>query len=252
MYNISIDQFEGPFDLLVYLIENSQMSIYDIRISEITSKYLDYLEEMENLDVNISSEFIFLAAVLIKLKSAMLLPRTETDEENEIAEDPRKELQTKLSEYIRIKKIAKMFKEREEENFSRHEKPAEDISEYTDAPFEILKISIDEFIKAFKNFISRKERTLEIKKKYKQIRRERVSLEDRIGTIWNFLENNISIGEGVDFFELLPEEKKTDREETTLAFLSILELVKAQRVDVKQKENYGNIHITRKGNKNVQ
>ena len=92
MYKVRIDKFEGPFDLLVYLIQNAKMDIYDIRVAEITEQYIGYLKEMGELNVEVSSEFIVLAAVLIRLKSHMLLPRVNDAGEVIIDEDPRMEL----------------------------------------------------------------------------------------------------------------------------------------------------------------
>ncbi len=134
MYKVRIDCFEGPFDLLVYLLENARMDIYDIKVSEITEQYIEYLKEMESLDVEVASEFIVLAAVLIRLKSHMLLPRINEAGEIVFEEDPRADLAKKLAEYVRTKKIAEMLKSREELYSNVFEKPAEDMSKYLDNP----------------------------------------------------------------------------------------------------------------------
>ncbi len=84
MYKVRIDKFEGPFDLLIYLLENARMDIYDIKVAEITEQYIGYLKEMESLNIEVDTEFIVLAAILIRLKSRMLLPRINTDGELEI------------------------------------------------------------------------------------------------------------------------------------------------------------------------
>jgi len=88
-YKIKLDIFEGPFDLLVYLIENARMSVYDIHVSEITNQYIKYIEEMKALDINLATEFMVLAAALIEIKSKMLLPRIRLDGEGLLEEDPR-------------------------------------------------------------------------------------------------------------------------------------------------------------------
>ena len=105
-YKVSLRSFEGPFDLLVYLIENAQMSIYDIRISEITSQYLDYIDRMKALDFNVATEFMVLAATLIDIKAKMLLPRHTLQGQSEAEEDPRSELVERLLEYKKYKKGA--------------------------------------------------------------------------------------------------------------------------------------------------
>ena len=91
-YKVKLPLFEGPFDLLVYLIENARMSIYEIRISEITEQYLAYMREMESMDIALSTEFMVLAATLIDIKSRMILPRNQEGPEDEFPEDPRSEL----------------------------------------------------------------------------------------------------------------------------------------------------------------
>lgn len=117
-YQIKLDNFEGPLDLLVYLIEKDEMDIYNIQISKITVQYLDYIKKLEILDLEIASEFLLMAATLLKIKSSMLLPKrkdTDSDLENlaEENEDPRKILIMKLLEYKNIK-IANILKEMEE------------------------------------------------------------------------------------------------------------------------------------------
>ena len=113
MYKVRIDQFEGPFDLLLYLLENARMDIYDIRVTEITEQYIGYLKEMDELNVEVGSEFIVLAAALIRLKSRMLLPRVTEVDEMIVEEDPRTELAERLTEYLQTKKIAEMLQRRE-------------------------------------------------------------------------------------------------------------------------------------------
>ena len=106
-YRVKLDVFEGPFDLMVYLIEHAQMSIYDIRISEITDQYMEYVGSMQEADVNVYSEFMVLAAALLEIKSKMLLPRSVPENDSgEVPEDPRTELVAKLVEYKRFKTIS--------------------------------------------------------------------------------------------------------------------------------------------------
>ena len=110
-YKVSLQTFEGPFDLLVYLIENAQMSIYDIKIAEITKQYMEYIETMKSMDVLVATEFMVLAATLIDIKSKMLLPRTATIDGTYIDEDPRSELVERLLEYKKYKRGADFLKE---------------------------------------------------------------------------------------------------------------------------------------------
>ena len=102
-YKVRLQTFEGPFDLLVYLIENAEMSIYDIKISEITSQYLAYIQTMQEMDVHVASEFMVLASALIEIKSKMILPRmVDPGDGNVVEEDPRTELVVRLLDYKRF------------------------------------------------------------------------------------------------------------------------------------------------------
>lgn len=244
MYKVRIDKFEGPFDLLVYLIQNAKMDIYDIRVAEITEQYIGYLKEMGELNVEVSSEFIVLAAVLIRLKSHMLLPRVTDTGEVVIDEDPRMELASRLAEYVKTKKIAEMLQERLEANQCIHEKPAEDMSEYLGSPDELLKADIEQFVNVFNAFLQKKKRVADVKKRYQRIKRERASIEDRISYMSSIIKDRVSVGEYIDFAELVPEE--ADRYDITLSFMSLLEMIKMQEVDARQEKNYGNISVIKK------
>lgn len=244
MYKVRIDKFEGPFDLLVYLIENARMDIYDIRVSEITEQYIEYLKEMEELEIEVASEFIVLAAVLIRLKSHMILPRINEAGEVVIEEDPRKDLAGKLSEYIKIKKIAEMLKDREELFSAVHEKPAEDMSMYLDAPDEILMASEEQMVNAFKQFLQKKQKIADVTRRYQRVRREKESIEVRIRVMTETLERKFKEKSSVSFNELLPE--NADRFDVTLSFMSLLSMIKEQNVDAEQKELYGEIMVRRK------
>lgn len=244
MYKVRIDKFEGPFDLLVYLIENARMDIYDIRVSEITEQYIEYLKEMEELEIEVASEFIVLAAVLIRLKSHMILPRINEAGEVVIEEDPRKDLAGKLSEYIKIKKIAEMLKDREELFSAVHEKPAEDMSMYLDAPDEILMASEEQMVNAFKQFLQKKQKIADVTRRYQRVRREKESIEVRIRVMTEILERKFKEKSSVSFNELLPE--NADRFDVTLSFMSLLSMIKEQNVDAEQKELYGEIMVRRK------
>lgn len=251
MYKVRIDSFEGPFDLLVYLIESARMDIYDIKVSEITEQYIDYLKEMDELDIEVASEFIVLAAMLIRLKSQMLLPRMNEDGELMFEEDPRMELASKLSEYIKIKKISELLKEREEYYSAVYEKPAEDISEYLESPDELLVADEEQFVKAFLLFLTKKQKVEEVTKRYQRVRRAKESVEVRIRNMTETLERKFKEKDEVIFTELLPEE--ADRYDVTISFMSLLSMLKEQDIDAEQRENYGEIKLIRKakGQKNV-
>lgn len=245
MYKVSIDKFEGPFDLLVYLLENARMDIYDIKASEITEQYISYLKEMDDLNIEVDTEFIVLAAVLIRLKSHMLLPRVTEDGEIMIEEDPREELKGRLLEYVRTKKIAEMLGEREEYFMAVHEKPAEDISIYTENPDELLYVSDEQMVNAFIMFLTRKKKVEEVSARYQRVRKREETIEARIEFMTDRIERKFKEGRGrVLFTELLPEEP--DRFDITLSFMSLLSMIRNQGYDAEQKENFGEITVRRK------
>jgi len=251
LYKVRIDKFEGPFDLLVYLLENVRMDIYDIKVAEITRQYINYLKEMEDLNIEVDTEFIVLAAVLIRMKSHMLLPRMNEEGELEIVEDPRLELQGRLIEYIRIKKAAEFLQAAEEYNLAVHEKPAEDMSAYINEPDEILKASDEQLVNAFILFLTRKKKIEEVSRRYQRVRRRKETIEARIKDMTDVLERKFKAGKGkVLFTELLPED--ADRYDVTLSFMSLLSMIRNQGYDAEQKENFGEIKVIKKETADVQ
>lgn len=244
MYKVKIDSFEGPFDLLIYLLETAKMDIYNIRISEITNQYIRYLDEMEELDIEVGTEFILLAAILIKLKARMLLPRESYDDEVSMEEDPEMELVSRLSEYMKVKRIAEFLEEGEKAGLGIFEKAGEDISIYLDNPEEILKTSEEKFIEAFFAFLERKKRLSDVKKRYVKVHRERASVEERINYMIKAIDENVEKNGFVIFKDLIPA--GSDKYDTALSFVSLLEMVKTQDIDVNQDELYGDIQIKRK------
>lgn len=246
MYKVRIDKFEGPFDLLIYLLENAKMDIYDIKVAEITEQYIAYLKEMEDLNIEVETEFIVLAAVLIRLKSHMLLPRvSDNPDDDVIVEDPRMELATRILDYMRTKESAEMLQEREEYNLAIHEKPAEDLSKYVGEPDEILKASDEQLVNAFILFLTRKKKIEEVQRRYQRVRRRKESIETRIKDMTKILELRLTPDKsGISFMELLPEEP--DRYDITLSFMSLLSMIKNQGYDAEQQENFGEITVVRK------
>ena len=251
MYKVRIDKFEGPFDLLIYLLENARMDIYDIKVAEITEQYIGYLKEMEELNVEVDTEFIVLAAVLIRLKSRMLLPRINEAGEIEIVEDPRIELRGRLLDYMRIKKAAELLMAAEEYNLAVHEKPAEDMSVYMENPDEILQVSDEQMVNAFIQFLTRKRKVEEVTRRYSRVRRRKDTIETRINEMTEILERKFREGNGkVLFYDLLPE--KPDRYDITLSFMSLLSMIRNQGYDAEQNENFGEIKVIKRETADVQ
>ena len=245
-YKVTLQQFEGPFDLLVYLIEHARMSVYDIRISEITAQYLDYVSEMKSRDIAVAEEFMVLAAELIEIKSRMLLP-TQSEEAVSDAEDPRADLVRRILEYRQYKEIASFLSDQEEVTSHLHAKPAEDISIYTDNPDELLKSDTDHLVKAFREFLFRKRRIAEVRHNYELNQRRRMTIETRIGQIRDFFRKKKSLL----FSEMIKDDDS--RQGKVITFISILELIRQRTVKAEQKKRFGDIRVTlRTGEKNGQ
>lgn len=241
-YKVRLESFEGPFDLLVYLIENAQMSIYDIQVSEITSQYLDYIEAMKNLDIAVATEFMVLAASLIEIKSKMILPRTTIEGEVLIDEDPRTELVQRLLEYKKFKAAAEILEEQQDLQSSVFEKPQEDISSYLEQPDEYLSLDLKQFATAFDLFLTKKKKVEEVTKHYTRIEREKATIESRITYIKTTLHNAFAGGrKSVNFKELIPE--KRDKYDVVLSFSSVLQMMREKLVDATQRANYADIMI---------
>ena len=243
-YKIRLNNFEGPFDLLVYLIERAEMNIYDIQISVITRQYLEYLRVMEENDVAASSEFMVLAATLIEIKSKMLLPRIKEDG-TEI-EDPRTDLTKKLVEYVRYKKAAGVLEEKREFARLKLTKPQEDLQPYSGEPDVYLRMDMENFIHAFRNFIHRRIKGEELKRIRRGIERERLSLERKV----SFIEKLVAAARKakqkiLKFSEMLSAEP--DRADRVVTLIALLNMTQEGAFRLRQKKSFGEIEILPEG-----
>lgn len=238
-YKVKLDVFEGPFDLLVYLIENAEMSIYDIQVAEITNQYLQYIERMQENDVSVATEFMVLAAQLIEIKSKMLLPRSTPLEEGIVEEDPRTELVEKILEYKRYKLAAEALAGLEEEKLLSFEKPKEDLQKYTNGVDEYLKMDIKQFVTAFDSFLRKKQRIEEVRKHYTRVERQRQSIEMKIEGIVNFFRSRFI--KKTPFSSLIKDKK--DRYDVVLTFTSLLQMMRDSILRVEQKSLFGEMEV---------
>lgn len=228
---ITIDNFEGPLDLLLHLVKESNVDIFDISIVEITDKYLEYINKEENLNINVSSSYLVMAAELMYLKSKSLLPSVNKEEESE-EEITRENLINKLLEYKKYKELTPKFKELEEERRKIYIKGPEKVSDYTENHFD-GEASIDDLLDAFKKFLERKdlEKPLET-----TITSREYSVRERKSGIRNILK----IKKKAYLDELFEEYNKPY---IVVTFLSILEMVKEKDVFVKQDKNFDKILV---------
>ncbi len=249
-YKVKLQTFEGPFDLLVYLIENAQMNIYDIQVSEITGQYLDYLKTMREMDVNVGTEFMVLAATLIDIKSKMILPRSTAGGTVLLEEDPRSELVERLLEYKRFKKGAENLAEREEYMALVYEKPQEDISAYLEEPDEYLDLDIRQFAAAFELFLQKKKREEDVRAHYTRVEREKATIESRMVYIRDRFRAAFSKGiRRLNLKELIPNKK--DRYDIVVTFTSVLQMMRDRYLDAEQNYTYGDIVVI-PGEKNME
>lgn len=237
MYKVKLESFEGPFDLLVYLIERARMSIFDIQVSEITTQYLAYINEMKAQDVSVAQEFMVLAAELIELKSRMLLPVEAESAEEVPAEDPRANLVSRILEYKQYKEMAHFLDEQMDVQSHIHAKPQEDLDSYRGEEDILLKGDMQQFVDAFMLFITKKKRTEEMRQRYERIERQRISVEVKIGQIRDFFKKKLK----VLFSELISSDKS--RFNKVVTFMGLLELLKQGEVTAEQKERYGDITV---------
>lgn len=236
--NIKIDAFEGPMDLLLHLIKKSEVDIYNIPIAEITEQYMDYLKKMEELDLNIASEFLVMAATLLEIKSQMLLPKKKNLEDESSADiDPRQELVEKLVEYKKYKEFAEKLKNIETCNYIFF-KPPEVIDDIENDEVLFKNITLENLMHSFKKIV----RTYENKFNKrgvipKNIDYDEYKIEDKMEDIQRTLIKYKKFKFN-DFFK-----NAKDKMEIIVIFLAMLELIKIKAISVVQFNNFGDIII---------
>ena len=222
-----LGEFSGPLDLLLYLIRQEQVSIYDIPIARITDEYLRYLRMMQTLDVSVASDFLVMAAQLIEIKSRMLLPPdpSKTAEEAE-AEDPRKELIDRLLEHQRYKAAAEMLWSRATVEHAVYTRASletdENNPEVAAGAFDLLRV--------FQEILARRKEEVLL-----EIERDEMTMADMLERLRNMIYSTGELNLR-QFFE-----QARSRRELVLAFLSVLELVRGSEVRLFQRETFGDI-----------
>lgn len=233
-YKVQLDNFEGPLDLLLHLIEKHKIDIYNIPIATLTDQYLKYINQFKKFNPDIASEFLVMASTLLNIKSKMLLPKYEEESVDEEKEeiDPRRELMEKLLEYKRFKEVSKKLEEMQKVIGNRYfrEKTAEKIIHL---PPDNLDISL--LVNAFYNLISleKEEKIIEI-----SVKKEKYSLNDIMENIILRLEKEKAF---LEFKEIILE--NTTRAEKILSFLAILELIKQKKIEIIQDKIFSPIFI---------
>ncbi len=235
-YSIKINEFEGPLDLLLHLIKESSIDIYDISIEDITKDYLDYINSMEKLDIEVESSYLVIASELLLIKSNSLLPKekSELDNEEEDEEITRENLINRLIEYQKYKELTKKFKKLESKRRDIYTKSPSNMTNITDTKLKNdTDISIDDLVEAFQKFLIRKDQEKPLNTK---ITNKEYSVKLRKKDIKTYLLNN----KRAEFTELFDNYSK---DYIIVTFLSILELVKEQEIDLEQEHNFAPIYI---------
>lgn len=230
-YVTKINEFEGPLDLLLHLIKKSNIDIYDISLSDITDQYLEYIHQMEELNLDIASEYLVMATELLEYKSRSLLPKKIEDDKEE--EDPKEELIKRLVDYKKYKEITSEFKKLEDIRSEIYTKTPSNINEYDEKAINNSELSVNDLISAFKKFIDRKEYEKPLNTK---ITTKELSVSDRIIKIKEILKTKNEVN-FIDLFD------KLTKDYVVVTFLSILEMSKNKEIEIKQDNNFGNIII---------
>lgn len=240
-YEVKLDAFSGPLDLLLHLINRLEIDIYDIPMAELTEQYIDHIHAMQTLELNEASEYLVMAATLLAIKSRMLIPIHEGEidaADFEIEEiDPREELVARLIEYKKYKEAAVQLQELESERGQVFTKAPTDLSEYmSDEQMTLFdtNVNVYDMLSAFQKLMRRKQ----LKKPLAtRIARQEISVKDQMHTVVNILKQS---GGKMMFSQLFEAE---DKPMLVLTFLTLLELMKRQVVFVEQQKNFDDLTV---------
>ena len=235
-YSIKLNNFEGPMDLLLYFINRDRIDIYDIPILKITKDYLEYIDIMEKMDIDLGAEFIYMSTLLIQIKARMLLPKA-IDENSEELEDPRVELIHRILEYKRFKNISNELQEKLDSHNKRHPKgnsmdysPSVNIDSLLPRDVKLFDLA-----KTFKNILDNLPENNEL-----DVVVEKISLQEQMNFIREILVNKKKFY----LTEIIADNSKIY---VVSLFLAILELIKIKEINFKQTKNFSDIIISRLG-----
>lgn len=237
MNNFLIGDFEGPLDLLLHLVKQAKIEISEIKIVDITEQYLDFLKKMENLNLDIASEYLVTASELIEMKSRYLLPKPpKTDEEDEYEVDPEEELKRRLLEYQKYKESTSAFRQLEDKRSNYYTKVPEKREIYTTEKLENTgEVTATDLLIALQKLLERKEYSKPINTK---ITKKELSVTERVAKIRNILKKQKTV-EFLSLFDVLTKPY------IVVTFLGILEMAKDNEITLKQDKNFGTILLER-------
>ena len=230
-YKIKLDLFEGPLDLLLYLVKKDHLNVCDIPITQVTQQYLQYMELMRLLDLNIAGEFLVMAATLIHIKSKMLLPPEPKEDGQAEEDDPRNELVRKLLEYQKFKEAAGLLRQKELQRQNIFTRQAQVSSVDGERYFEA---SLFDLLSAFSNALKEIPKEL-----FYEIIKDEFTVEEKVHDLLHMLMNTASLSLSSLFG------KAINQVEMVVTFLAILELIRLKEIVVAQKELFGDILVVR-------
>ncbi|MFE8702616.1 segregation/condensation protein A [Cytobacillus sp. FJAT-54145] len=240
-YNVKLEAFEGPLDLLLHLINRLEIDIYDIPMAKITEQYLFYIHAMKELKLDVASEYLVMAATLLAIKSKMLLPKHEEELEDEfefeMEEDPRDELVERLIEYKKYKEAAVDLKLLEQERGLMFTKPPSDLTDFSkevQSERKDLNVSLYDMLGAFQKLLRRKKLQRPMATR---IARQEIPIEKRIEEIIQELK---TFKGKKSFYDLFPYR---ERNHIVVTFLAILELMKRKEIIIEQEKNFAEIFV---------
>jgi segregation and condensation protein A len=234
VYKVKLEQFEGPLDLLLYFIRRDEIDIYDIPIAQITAEYLQLIEDMKTMNLSVAGEFIIMAASLMRIKSRMLIPRPELDEEGEPI-DPRTELVQQLVEYQRFKDASGELSMKWYEQSYHHKRSAvQEVDGVDDVGVYLRKVDLFDLAQYFKSAMER----MPVITSY-DLHQEPVSLDEKKHSIMKSFD-----GDGILTFKRLLA-KCEDKLEVIVTFLAILDLMRLNEIGIYQNELFEEIEIHR-------
>ncbi|TQS74454.1 segregation/condensation protein A [Ornithinibacillus gellani] len=234
-YQVKLDSFEGPLDLLLHLINRYEIDIYDIPVAEITEQYMQYIHTMKRLELNIASEYLVMAATLIAIKSQMLLPKQQLPDEEEYMEDPREELMNRLIEYRKYKNAAEQLKEKETNANQIFTRPPVIFKELEkQVPIMPGELSIYDMLGALGKMLERKKWTAPLETK---VHRAEIPIEQRMEEVLMQVQQT---KDGILFDELFTYPSKSNM---VVTFIAILELMKKQQIYCRQTKHFEALYI---------
>ena len=227
-FNINIQNFEGPLDLLLFFVQRDKMDIYDIQISKITNDFLKYIEEMDEMNLDIGAEFIFMASILMKIKSKMLLPVNENEKDEELI-DLKRDLSNKLIEYKKYKQISSILIDIHDDYNRTHKVSIK--KNFINYKSIYNKVDMNDFISIFSKLIN------QIEFEDYNINLDTVTVNDQIKYIKSYLDYKSKVS-----LDMIIKNYK-DKIYIICTFIAILDLLKNNYIKILQKENFSKIYI---------